>query len=232
MKTLFSLNFSVAPFLLAPSAHLGSEAVPIFAPPELTVDSNALRSLLFDSGRDGSIRSPVIGQVWRRGNAAVATTTIRSGAIDPASGRSGQDLVIGVRAEALAFSGRGWVFSDAFCILYDFLERLAGCRRSVEAATRIIQSINESADVNAFIWPPLSELVETFEQHFFTRYANRSHSMSATMLRVRSFTFLAGRRTLPAASHRSLIPYWKFVDRRLQAKQLDHVGLNGQCNTE
>src|SRR5436305_15180402 len=109
MDRYFQLAFPVAPFLIAPNIRLGTEAAPVFAPLALTLDRGAPRSLLYDPTRDGYVRNPVIGQVWRRKSAVIATTIVRSAALDPTSGRPGQELIIGIRAEPIAFSSRGWV---------------------------------------------------------------------------------------------------------------------------
>jgi len=221
MDRLFTIPLPVAPFLIGPNAQLGTEVAYIFAPTQLTSNRNAPRALLFDPVVDGHVLSPVVGQICRLSSAVVATTTIRTSSHELATGRSGQELIIGVRAEPAAFLGRGWVLSRAHRLLYDFLEQAFGADLSSNGASFIVESIQRSRDLNAAILDKLGYLLAAFEQAFFTGYTSKSDALSRLRLSWRVRSFLSERRTLPAATHRDLLGYWSFVDEHLQRKRPD-----------
>ena len=108
MKPFFSVNFPVAPFVVAPNAQLGTEASYVFGPLELTAAPSGVRTLLFDPARDGEVLSTVFGQLFRSGAAVVATCTIKTATRDPTTGRPGQELGIRHPRKATCFS-KSWL---------------------------------------------------------------------------------------------------------------------------
>jgi hypothetical protein len=207
----------VSPFIIAPVAKLGREAVQVVGPEaipgRLEIDE------LFDDARTRSGRAvPFLIRFRRKGDRVISVATIRSDVPEARSGREGLFAALGIVTSLNAFWYHEKVLSPALGMLCSYLgERFGAPIEKVGVSEMLSRLQLPAADLDE-IFEGVDNLVRDLEIHFSNDYKEPPSLRWLVHLRLHAWRICKKGWSYPCKSLDDALEYLEFLDERFSSR--------------